>query len=380
MERTLVLGAGFGGIAVATGLRERLGTEHEVVLVDRELSFSMGLRKLWELVGLGTIEEGSHPRAALAGGGIEVVQTDITAIDPVTCAVETSAGRLEGTRLVIALGAESRADLVPGLLEHGHDVWDKRGTPALRAALEAFDGGRLAIVVCGAPYPCPPAPYECAMLLDDHLRTRGLRERTELSVTTLLPMLLPAAGPVGSAWIGARLDERGIPWQVGRKAESVEKGRADFADGSIEFDVLLGVGPHEPPSVIRDAGLLGDSGWIEPDRGTLQTAVPDVWAIGDCAMITLANGLQLPKAGVMAATQGDRVAAAIAAEIRGEADPEPFDGHGFCFVETGLESAGLIEGDFYAVPDPAVDLLDATREHHDEKVEFEREHLARWFG
>ncbi|MGH3143807.1 MAG: hypothetical protein ACRDO9_11870, partial [Gaiellales bacterium] len=54
--RTLILGGGFGGIAVATGLREQLGGAHEVLLVDRQPAFSMGLRKLWELVGLGTIE------------------------------------------------------------------------------------------------------------------------------------------------------------------------------------------------------------------------------------------------------------------------------------------------------------------------------------
>ncbi|MGL6280418.1 MAG: NAD(P)/FAD-dependent oxidoreductase, partial [Gaiella sp.] len=74
--RTLVLGGGFGGIAVATELRRLLGDEHEVVLVDRSPRFAMGLRKLWELVGIGTIADGSRDRALLARHGIEVVETE----------------------------------------------------------------------------------------------------------------------------------------------------------------------------------------------------------------------------------------------------------------------------------------------------------------
>jgi sulfide:quinone oxidoreductase len=380
VERTLVLGGGFGGIAVATGLRERLGDAHEVLLVDRRPAFSMGLRKLWELVGLGTIEEGSRPRSALAGDGVEFVEADVTAIDPSGRAVETSAGHFQGNRLVVAIGAESRADLIPGLAAHGHDLWSFRTAPVLRRALEAFGGGRVAVVIFGVPYPCPPAPYESAMLLDDLLRRRGLRERTHLTVVTLQPMLLPNAGAEGSAWLGERLDERGITWQVDRKPDRVESGRVVFADGDLPFDLLLAVPPHRPPAVLGDGGLLSESGWIEPDRGTLATRFPGVWAVGDCTMIRLANGLPFPKAGVMAEAQGARVAAAIAAEILGHPAPAPFDGRGFCFLETGLEESALVEGAFYAEPEPAVRMRDASRAHHDEKVAFERERLSRWFG
>ena len=374
VERTLVLGGGFGGIAVATRLREQLGDAHEVLLIDRRPAFSMGLRKLWELVGLGTIEDGSRPRSALAGGGIEVVEADVTAIDPSGRSVETSVGNFQGERLVVAIGAESRADLVPGLAAHGHDVWSFRTAPVLRRALETFGGGRVAVVIFGVPYPCPPAPYECAMLLDDHLRRRGLRERTHLTVVTLQPMLLPNAGAAGSAWIGEHLDERGINWQVERRVDRVERGRVTFEDGDLPFDLLLAVPPHRPPSVLGDAGLLGESGWIEPDRGTLATAFDGVWAVGDCTLIRLANGLPFPKAGAMAEAQGTRVAAAIAAEILGQPDPRPFDGRGFCFLETGLGESALVEGDFYAEPEPSVRVFDVSAAHHDEKVAFERDH------
>jgi sulfide:quinone oxidoreductase len=113
--RTLILGGGFGGIAAAVELRSLLGDEHEVVLVDRNPDFTMGLRKLWELVGIASVAEGSRARSLLSRHGITFIEADVTAIDPAARAADTSAGRLDGDRLVVALGAIGRPDLVPGL-------------------------------------------------------------------------------------------------------------------------------------------------------------------------------------------------------------------------------------------------------------------------
>jgi len=132
----LILGAGFGGIAAGTELR-RLQPEHEVVLVDRKPAFAMGLRKLWELVGHATIADGSRERRLLARHGVPFVEAEITSIDAAGRSAETSAGTLSADRLVIALGALSRPDLVPGLVEHGHDIWAFAGiAPAARALSE----------------------------------------------------------------------------------------------------------------------------------------------------------------------------------------------------------------------------------------------------
>jgi hypothetical protein len=82
----------------------------------------------------------------------------------------------------------------------------------------------------------------------------------------------------------------------------------------------------------------------------------------------------------MTEAQGTTVAAAIAAETRGRPASEPSDGRGYCFLETGLRESALIEGDFYAEPEPSVLVGDVSVAHHDEKVAFERDHLVRWFG
>ncbi len=378
--RTLVLGGGFGGIAAAVELKRLLGDDHEVVLVDRKPEFTMGLRKLWELVGHGTIAEGSRSRALLDRHGIRVVAEEILSIDAAARAAETTGGRLDGDHLVIALGAVSRPDLVPGLTEHGHDVWAFGGVAAAAEALASFDGGRMLILIAGAPYPCPPAPYECAFHLDEHLRARGLRDATELAVITLQPMLMPNAGWAGSEWMAGQLAERGISQRTGAKAERVEAGRVVLPDGEAPFELLFTVPPHRPPAVVSGSGLAAANGWIAVDSGTLATAHEGVYAVGDVNLIPLANGLPLPKAGVMAEFQGLRVARAIAAELRGEEQPAPFDGSGFCPIELGAGSAALVEGNWYAEPEPVVTIAGPSAAHAAEKRAFETERLERWFG
>jgi sulfide:quinone oxidoreductase len=380
MKRTLVLGAGFGGITTATELKRLLGDEHEIVLIDRREHFLMGLRKLWALVGIGSLADGKRSRKKLSEHGIEFLQQEIRAIDPVERRVTTDDGTLDGDYVVVALGAEQRPDLVPGLVEHGHNVWNPDGVPALRRELADFESGRLAVVIAGVPYTCPPAPYECTMLLDDHLRERGLRDQTELSVTTLQPLLLPNAGREGSAWLAEQLTARGIAFQTGRKVQLVEAGRLIFQDGELAFDLLIGVPPHRPPAVVKESGLCGEGEWVKVDPGTLATDFSRVFAIGDVTQIKLANGLPLPKAGVMAEAEGKRVAAAIAAEVQGGEKPAAFDGRGYCFIETGKDSAALVEGEFFATPEPKVAVKEISTAHAEEKHRFESERLGRWFG
>jgi sulfide:quinone oxidoreductase len=372
--RTLILGGGFGGIATAVELRRLLGDDHEIVLVDRKPQFAMGLRKLWELVGHGTIADGSRSRALLARHGVEFLPMEINAIDPSGRRAETADGWLKGDRLVVALGAVSRPDLVPGLAAYGHDVWDFAGVPAAAETLRGFDGGRIVVLVAGAPYPCPPAPYECALHLHEHLLARGLRDLTELAVATLQPMLMPNAGRDGSEWMGQQLSERGISFRLDAKTERVEPGRVVLADGEMPFDLLIAVPPHRPPAVVADSELTTGHGC------TLATAHEGVYAVGDVTLIPLANGLPLPKAGVMAELQGTRLARAIAAELRGEESPAPFDGSGFCPIELGPGSAALVEGHWYAEPEPVVTITGPSAAHAAEKAAFETEHLERWFG
>jgi len=378
MARVLVLGAGFGGVATAVALREQLPERDEVLLVDRRDDFAMGLRKTWAILGISPIAYGTRSLASLAERGISVVHGTIERIDPAHRAATVDGAALEADAMVVALGAETAIDLIPGLAEHAHNAWDRGHLDRVHAAVDAFRGGRAVIGIFGVPYPCPPAPYELALLLSERFDARGIDAR--LTVFAPVPIVLPILGPASCAPLDARLEERGITFLPSRVATAVTDRAVQFGvDEQLPFDLLLAVPPHRCPSVLVEAGLAAAGGWVTVDRATLETAHAGVYAIGDATVIPLANGMPLPKAGLFAEKEGEAVAARIAARLRDDAPTATFDGRGACFLEMGGGEASTISGEFFADP-PVTELSAPSPGLRAAKERFEMDRLARWFG
>ena len=378
MHRVLVLGGGFGGIATAVALRERLAADDEVVLVERRPTFVMGLRKNWALVGASTIAEGERPLSRLEDRGIRVHPGTITALDPAARAADVDGQRLEADALVVALGAQRHPDGIPGFREHAIDLYDVAASTAGAAAIDAFTGGRVVVGIFGAPYPCPPGPYELALLLMERLEDRGIPGG--MLVFTPQSGSLPILGTDGCAAFDGRLANAGITFRPKTVAAAVEPGAVVTSDGvRLPYDLLLGVPPHRVPPVVAAAGLTGPSGWVAVDGRTLETRFPGVYAIGDVTAIPIASGMALPKAGVFAHREGEVVAARIADAVAGREPTATFTGEGMCFLETGHGTAAAVEGDFFADP-PAVTLSPDSAENLARKHAFEGERLTAWFG
>jgi sulfide:quinone oxidoreductase len=374
MPRVVICGAGFGGIATAVALRDQSNPgDVDVVLIDRHDDFVMGLRKTWAALGTDTLEGGRRRLSDIKAVEIEI--GELTAVDPGARVVEVGGRRIEADSLVLALGARHAMDALPGLAEHGINVWDRAESDRARAALDGLAGGRLVIGIFGTPYSCPPGPFELALLARERLGSD-----VEITVFSPAPIALPVVGPEGSAKVERLLAEADIDFLPAHQSAAVTPDAVQFADGSdVPFDVLLAVPPHRSPQVLVDAGLAEPSGWLRPDSRTFELPSAGVYAIGDCTAIMLANGLPLPKAGVFAHAQGEVVAARIAARLRGETPGATFDGEGECFIETGAGRAAKAFGSFMADP-PRVAISQPTEETMAEKREFERSRLQHWFG
>jgi sulfide:quinone oxidoreductase len=375
----LVLGGGVGGLVTANELRRRLEPSDRVVLVERERRHLFQPSLLWMMVGRRRRDQIERPLRELLAPRIELVESEINSIDPAARRVETTAGVLVGDALVVALGAEPNRDAIQGYREAAFDFFSPEGAAACARALDSFEGGRVAIVVAALPYKCPAAPYEAALLLDDELRRRGLRERSEIDLYSPEPAPMPVAGPVMGAAVVGLLEAKGIRFHPGSRVERFEPEGHEvvLAGGSrIGYDLLAGVPPHRAPAVVRDSPLAGDTGWIPVDRGTLETRHERVHAIGDVTTITLANGKPLPRAGVFANSQGLVVARRIAASLAGHPVQGAFDGVGYCWVESGTGRAAFATGAFFAEPDPTLALRAPGRSWHLGKVLFERS----WVG
>jgi sulfide:quinone oxidoreductase len=381
-KTVLVLGGGIGGLTAASHLR-RLSSSAQprIVLIERKRTFSVCMSNMWVMTGerMDTVE-GERELSRLASTGIEVVRAEIQAIDPAAKVVRTTVGTFEGDYIVIALGAETNPQAVPGFAESALNLYEGDGALQIQRALQEFSGGRIVVLVSRTPFSCPSAPYEAAFLIESLLRRRGVRQRTEIALYTPEDQPMLVAGPnVGLALI-EMLEERGIElhWeQIAMKIDPTSR-RILFELDDTSFDLLVGVPPHVAPLPVRESALVDASGWVPVDPATLQTRHAGVFAIGDVTGIRLPIGMFLPKAGVFADEQARVVAANMAVEITGEGTPTQYGGRGFCYIEVGDGMAAYGSGSFYGTPGPRVTLEPPSQRYLREKEELERSLLALW--
>lgn len=381
MGRTaLVLGAGIGGIVVAETLRKLLPAEDRVLVVERERTHVFAPSLLWHMIGDNDAAAFTRPLSALSARGIDLVTGEVARIDPTHRTVEVDGRQLSGDALVVALGADYAPEAVPGLAEAGHNLYTLKGAQEIRAALNAFEGGRIVVLTAAPAYKCPAAPYEAAMLVAAYCKKRRLRKETTVTIYAAEPAPMPVTGPVIGAQVTRMLEMKGIPYFPTHQVTRIEAGSLHFANGAtVGFDLLFYVPPHRAPAVVKAAGLCAESGWIAVDRETMETQFPGVYAIGDVTSIPLKMGRPLPKAGVFAHGQAEVVGKNIARAWTGQGEAAKFDGHGMCFLEIGGGMAGVGSGNFYAEPTPDVRMRTPNPAWHLGKVLYEKYWLWRQF-
>lgn len=378
----VILGGGTGGLVAANALRRSLGREHRVILVDRNEDYLFSPSYLWLMLGQRQPEQIKRPFLRLSRQGIEFYHAEVQALNWPERTVKTSAGELHYDYLLIAMGAETAINLIPGLAEAAHDLYDLQGVQRLWKTLQSFRGGRVVVLVSRLPFKCPAAPYEAALLLESFFAQHGLRDEVDLSVYSPEPQPMPVTGPELGTAVSGLLKQRGISYYPKWVVSNVDPGsrQIHFENGeTASFDLLVAVPPHRSPTVVRECGLAGETGWVPVDPGTLQTRYENVYALGDVAAVKLPNGMMLPKAGVFAHYQAETVAHNIAASIEGRPQNRRFTGNGYCFLEIGNGAAGFASGNFYADPNPIVRMRNPGRLWHWGKVAFEKWWLWRWF-
>ena len=373
--RVLVLGAGFGGLELASILSAQLGDEVDVALIDKEDAFVFGYAKLAVMFGQKTPDAVRLHYRDIAKPGVRVLKETITAIEPEARRVTTDRGVHEAEYLVLALGADYDMDATPGLAEGGNEFYSVAGAERVRELLPGFSRGRAVVGVCGAPFKCPPAPSEAALLLHDYLTERGVRDDCEITFLMQLPSPVPPSPDTSEALLDA-FAERGVEFVPGVRISSIDPERsvAVLEDGAEHpFDLFLGVPKHRAPDVVIESGMTTD-GYVPVDSRTLETGIPGVYAIGDVATIGV------PKAGVFAEGAGRVVAASLIAQLgRGE-EPEAYDGLGSCFIEFGGGRVGRVDVDFLSGPKPTGTFQEPSEALAAEKQDFGASRRARWFG
>jgi sulfide:quinone oxidoreductase len=339
----VILGGGVGGTIVANLVAKKSSGRAHVTVVDATGIHVYQPGFLYVAVGKEQPAALQRAETSLLRDDVSLVVDRALRVDTVARTVQLESGRtLSYDQLLLATGSRTVMDEVPGA-QDAYDFYTMDGAVRLFEALKGFKGGTIVIGVAGIPYKCPPAPVEFVFLLDDYLRARGIREKSQIKL--LSPLNRAFTIEATSKLVQPILAERGIELTGFFNVETVDpvaKTVSSLEGETMGYDLLVLVPPHRGQKVIEDSALGDERGWVPVDKNTLKhTKFENIWAIGDTTNIPIS------KSGSVAHYEASVAADAIMASVKGEAPPKHiYDGKVMCFLETGQGQATTIQFDY----------------------------------
>src|SRR5690348_3912504 len=264
-----------GGFTVSNLISKQVSSLATVTIVEPSARLAFAPAFQWLVFGWRQPEKILRDHRNLSRKkNVHMVNDRVERIDVKERTIKTESETIRYDKLVIALGTEFALDQVPGLEAYSHDAYSIEGALKLKEALDNFSGGTIAIGISRLPIKCPPAPYELALLLEEHFRRA--KKTVTIHFFTPEPHPIPAAGSVIGKQVERLLNTRGIKYLPKTKLAKVDKDRVVFENGSeLNYDLLVTTPPHRSSQIVRDAGLTDESGWVPVNPHNLATRHED---------------------------------------------------------------------------------------------------------
>ena len=284
--KVLVIGGVAAGTKTAAKLkREDRSIEVTVISKDKDISYAGcglpyyvgGVIPAREQLIVNTPESFSR----LTGARV-LTETEVTAVDTagktVTAVHKGESSTHSYDKLVIASGASPFCPDIPGLdLENVFFMRTPDDAIALREAVEA--GGIKRAVVAGGGF--------IGLEVAENLAEKGVR----VNVIDFAPHVLPNfLDPELSEYVENKMADAGINPMTGVALEGVlgdgKVEKVQTSKRAVKADALvLAIGIRPNTAFLEGSGIEMFKGTILTDKN-LRTNVEDVYAVGDCAMVT----------------------------------------------------------------------------------------------
>jgi NADPH-dependent 2,4-dienoyl-CoA reductase/sulfur reductase-like enzyme len=344
--RVVVIGGGWGGLTAARALAGAC----DVVLVERQPRFSvLPLSNRW-LAGRAGRHRLHHDYApAAAAFGYRFLAAEVLAIDRPARRVDTSTGPLLYDWLVIAGGiSEDAGALFAGdaaatrhYSEHFASAYSAGADlDNLKRRLEGFAGGEFLLTLPLAPYRCPPAPYERAVIIAHAIRSRRLKGH----LTIVDP------NPPWPAYqrIFAERYRQEVSYLPNTRLRQLDPYRqvATLDIDEIKFATAIVMPPQGAASLCRAAGLTAPgSAWATTDaRHFASLADERVFIVGDSVGTVSPLFGHYPKTGQLASRMGQIAAGEILARLTGSSSEAALP-DSTCYAWVDLEPAERVRID-----------------------------------
>jgi NADH dehydrogenase len=338
--RIAIVGGGFGGAYCAQALERRLRPgEAEVVLIDRQNYFIF--YPLLIEAGSGSLE----PRHAVVSirafvkrtrfvmGSVEGIDRSARAVDVVLPDGE-SQQRVEYDHLVLAPGSVTRLPDVEGLREHGFQLKSLADAVTLRdrsiRMLEQADcvddpavrRRLLHFVIVGANFTGVELAGELQVFLSRAVKQYARVDRDDITVSLveLADRILPALDDDLSAYALENLRRRGMRVELQTSVSLIDERSVQLSDGrEVSTETVIWCAGIAPNPLVAASGLPTDAqGYLLCDRDLRVEGQDTIWAIGDSAVNTDADGRPYPATAQHATRQGAHLAKNLVQVLRGQ--------------------------------------------------------------
>ena len=365
MTHIVVLGAGLGGVIMAYELKEKLGKDHRVTVVNEGSTYSFVPSNPWVAVGWRTREEISVDLVPVfARRHIELKSQGAKRVLPEQNRIELNDGEmLDYDYLVISTGPDLAFDEIEGLgpeantqsicqIDHAmeaHAAYEKLVNNPGPAIIGAVQGAS-----------CYGPAYEFALILDTALRRARKRDAVPMTFVTPEPYIghlgLDGVGDTKSL-LESALRDRHIKWITNAKVVKVDEALMHVEevneDGSLKkkhelpFSFSMMLPAFRGVQAVRDiAGLTNPRGFITIDKYQRNATYKNVFAIGVCVAIPPVGPTPLPvgvpKTGFMIESMVSATAENIAALIKGNEPNAVATWNAVCLADFGDKGIAFV--------------------------------------
>ncbi|MDE2605846.1 MAG: FAD-dependent oxidoreductase [Burkholderiales bacterium] len=393
MAHIVVLGAGTGGMPAAYELREKLGKQHRVTVVNAVDYFQFVPSNPWLAVGWRERKDITFPiRPALERKGIEFVAQPVKRIDAAGNALELADGnRLAYDYLVITTGPKLAFEEVPGSGPEGHtqsictvDHADK----AYGQYQDFLANPGPAIIGAMPGASCFGPAYEFAFIFTRDLEKRKLRNKVPMTFVTSEPYI----GHLGLGGVGdskgmleSELRNHDIKWICNAKVTKVEAGKMfvtemdDSGQPKKEHELPFRYSMMLPAFKGVDAvagveGLCNPRGFVIVDEHQRSKKYPNIFSAGVCIAIPPVEATPVatgaPKTGYMIETMVTAIVHNIANELEGKPADASGSWNAICLADMG--DTGMAFVALPQIPPRNVNWFSKGKWVHMAKIAFEK--------
>ncbi|MES2876937.1 MAG: FAD-dependent oxidoreductase [Pseudomonadota bacterium] len=403
MAHIVIMGAGIGGLPAAYELRELLGKEHRITVVNSTDYFQFVPSNPWVAVGWREREQITLPIAPyLERKDIAFIAQAVTQIDAPGNQLTLAGGdTLAYDYLVITTGPKLAFNEIPGagpLTSGGggftHSVCSVDHAQAFFADYQKFLDNPGPVVIGAMPgASCFGPAYEFAFILDTDLRKRKLRHKVPMTYVTSEPYI----GHLGLGGVGdsksmleSEMRNRDMKWITNAKTTRVEEGKMFvtqlddlgqvYKEHEIDFKLSMMLPAFKGVDAVAAVpNLCNPRGFVLIDEFQRSKAYRNIFSAGVCVSIPPVEVTPVPtgtpKTGYMIESMVGAIAHNIADELAGKTPEAKGTWNAICLADMGDTGAAFVA--LPQIPPRNVNWFKKGKWVHLAKIAFEKYFISK---